>query len=80
MPSRPTPDNPAALPEQTKSPDYETLKEQARREIYALMSASPETVPAPTRQRSLADRELRRQCDRMRLEAALGFDRALTTS
>jgi hypothetical protein len=29
------------------------------------------------RQRSLMDRELRRQCDRMRLEAALGFDSEL---
>jgi HK97 family phage prohead protease len=67
----------AALPEQTRSPEYATLKEQARREIHALLTAPPEDAPAPRRQRSLVDRELRRQCDRIRLEAALGFDSEL---
>jgi HK97 family phage prohead protease len=67
----------AVLPEKTRSPEYQTLKERARREIYALLTAPPEDAPAPKRGRSLVDRELRRQCDRIRLEAALGFDSEL---
>jgi hypothetical protein len=31
----------------------------------------------PPQKRSLVDRELRRQCDRIALEAALGFDAEL---
>jgi HK97 family phage prohead protease len=49
------------------------VKERMRQEMYALLTG-PSEVPAPKRQRSLLDRELRRECDRMRLEAALGWD------
>jgi HK97 family phage prohead protease len=67
------------LYEPALAPEFDELRERTRREIYALLTESSEVpdASAPKRQRSLVDRELRRQCDRMRLEAALGFDAEL---
>jgi hypothetical protein len=65
------------LTEPPVDPGYPEMKERMRKEIHALLTAPPEDAPAPRRQRSLVDRELRRQCDRIRLEAALGFDSEL---
>jgi HK97 family phage prohead protease len=65
------------------SPELEDIKARARREMYALLSgfdlgqdAANSSGTAP-RRRSLVDRELRRQCDQIMLEAALGFDTEL---
>ena len=60
-------------------PEYEDTKARARREMYALLSGSEPAAQPPNgtdspRRRSLVDRELRRQCDQIMLEAALGFD------
>ena len=73
-------------PDQLYEPELEDIRDRAQREMYALLSGSdqnqtPWALPEPAqppddtpRRRSLVDRELRRQCDRMKLEEALGLD------
>jgi HK97 family phage prohead protease len=71
------------LPEPAVSPELAEVREQARREMYALLTGSEPAAQQPAngtgtpRRRSLVDRELRRQCDQIMLEAALGFDTGL---
>lgn len=52
------------------------MRDQARDEIYALLTAPLESDPEVVLEREgkRQQRELRRQCDRMRLEEALGWD------
>jgi HK97 family phage prohead protease len=71
-PGEPEPD-PALTPEQDR------LRQQFSDEMYALLSAplpsDPEVVLEREEKRQA--RELRRKCDRLQLEAALGFDQDL---
>jgi HK97 family phage prohead protease len=72
------------LPEPAASPELAEVREQAHREMYTLLTGSKPAAQQPAngigtpRRRSLVDRELRRQCDQIMLEAALGFDTELT--
>jgi hypothetical protein len=52
------------------------MRDRARDEMYALLTAPLESDPevALEREAKRQQRELRRQCDRMRLEEALGWD------
>jgi uncharacterized protein len=61
------------------SPEYLRIRNRARDEMYALLTAplpsDPEVVLEREEKRQA--RELRRKCDRLQLEAALGFDQEL---
>jgi HK97 family phage prohead protease len=63
----------------TLSPEYRRLRDQARDEMYALLTAPLESDPEVVleREEKRQARELRRKCDRLLLEAALGFDQDL---
>jgi len=71
------------LAEPAVSPELAEVREQAHREMYGLLTGSEPAAQQPAngtgtpRRRSLVDRELRRQCDQIMLEAALGFDTEL---
>jgi uncharacterized protein len=62
--------------QQTLSPEMQRIRDRACDEMYALLSAplpsDPEVVLEREEKRQA--RELRRKCDRIQLEAALGFD------
>jgi hypothetical protein len=71
------PGEPEIEPEpQALSPELQRVRDRARDEMYALLSAplpsDPEVVLEREEKRQA--RELRRKCDRLRLEGALGFD------
>jgi hypothetical protein len=73
-------DPPESEPERdTLSPEDRHLRNQARDEMYALLTAPLESDPEMVleREEKRQARELRRKCNRMRLEAALGFDEDL---
>jgi HK97 family phage prohead protease len=67
------------IPRDPLSPGDRRLRDQARDEMYALLTAPLESDPEVVleREEKRQARELRRQCDRLRLEAALGFDQDL---
>jgi hypothetical protein len=75
-------DPPESEPEpqrDTLSPEWQGMRNQARDEMYALLTAPLESDPEVVleREEKRQARELRRQCDRLLLEAALGFDEDL---
>jgi hypothetical protein len=68
--------------ETARATDYASVRDRARDEIYALLAH--DSGEAGTLEERLDRRvaraemrQLRRQCDRIRLEEALGFDEAL---
>ncbi len=72
-------DPPESDPEReryTLSLEHRRLRDQARDEMYALLIAPLESDPEVVleREEKRQARELRRQCDRLKLEEALGWD------
>jgi uncharacterized protein len=55
------------------SPEQDRIRTEARDQMLALLGGAEPTDPIEREEKRQA-RELRRQCDRLRLEAALGFD------
>jgi HK97 family phage prohead protease len=75
-------DPPDSEPEpgrQALSPEWQGMRDRARDEMYALLSAPLSSDPEMVleREEKRQQRELRRQCDRLRLEEALGWDTEL---
>ena len=68
--------SPVHLAQESPEPLWLRLRDQARDEIYALLTAPLESDPEMVleREEKRQARELRRQCDRMRLEESLGWD------
>jgi HK97 family phage prohead protease len=64
------------LERDTLSPEYRRLRDRARDEMYALLTAPLESdlEVVLEREEKRQARELRRKCDRLLLEAALDFD------
>jgi hypothetical protein len=70
------PDEPGVEPAPVFSREQDRIRTETRDQMYALLAAplpsDPESVIEREEKRQA--RELRRQCDRIKLEAALGFD------
>ena len=58
------------------SPEWQRMRDRARDEMYALLTAPLESDPEVVleREEKRQQRELRRECDRLLLEEALGWD------
>jgi hypothetical protein len=73
-------DDPNAEPvleREPRTPELQRVYEEARDHFRSLFDAPDEPLAALDREEKRQAAELRRQCDRVRLEAALGFDSEL---
>lgn len=71
------PGEPQLEPEPVVTPEQDRLRIEFRDQMLNLLGAQREPEVALEQEGKRQDRELRRKCDRLRLEAALGFDQDL---